>query len=157
MMKSSAYTPVYTHDDDYANTAAAAAAESECLEEGLIGAAPPAGTLQAVGQSLIEVTAPATLPEGYEFTVVSGHLKFNVRVPPGGVEEGQKFSVAMPVQHQSPLTTHMVSIPVGHWRDGLWSLFNYGVCHPHCWTACLCPLCKFPHQIRDVTSFPFCE
>ena len=30
------------------------------------------------------------------------------------------------------------SIPVGHWRDGLWDLFRHGYCHRTCWLSCCC-------------------
>lgn len=113
---------------------------STTLEEGLIGV-PPVGTLQAVvGQSYVEVTAPSSLPEGYEFTVTAGNVTFPVKVPPGGVEEGQTFSVPMPAASNANAGT---SIPVGHWRDGLDGLFNYGLTHPHCITACCCSIRTF--------------
>jgi hypothetical protein len=146
MQKSAAYTPVYAQDDgtavdgsDNNNTAD--------LENSLLAAPPATGTVQATGQTLMEVTAPATLPEGYEFQVVVGNLKFNVQVPPGGVEEGQKFTVPMMARHAAtssgPMAVAQVSIPVGHWRDDLTGIFSYGACHPHCWTACCCALCKY--------------
>jgi hypothetical protein len=133
MMMHSTYTPVYAQDADTAQDGSAA------LEENLVGA-PHNAELTAAGQTMMEVTAPATLPEGYEFQVVVGNLKFPVTVPLGGIEEGQKFSVPLPT-HQT--TTSAVSIPVGHWRDELTGLCNYGACHPHCWTACCCTMCKF--------------
>lgn len=135
MMKSS-YTPVDTQDADTAPDPSAAA----LLEETLIGV-PRRNELSALGQTLVEVVAPASLPEGYEFQVVVGNLQFPVQVPPGGIEEGQKFSVPVPAHHHS--TTSSLSVPVGHWRDGLNGIFNYGACHPHCWTACCCAICKY--------------
>jgi hypothetical protein len=115
--------------------------DEESLSTGLIGA-PAAGTVPAVkGQSLMQVTAPANLPEGYEFTVMLGSLKFPVKVPPGGVEEGQVFTVPIPTTGIPQI--HTTSIPVGAWRDDLDGCFNYGACHPHCWTACACSLCKW--------------
>jgi hypothetical protein len=112
--------------------------DEESLSTGLIGA-PAAGSVPAVkGQSLMQVTAPATLPEGYEFPVTLGSLKFPVKVPPGGVEEGQVFTVPIPTTSIPQI--HTTSIPVGAWRDDLDGCFNYGACHPHFWTACFCSL-----------------
>lgn len=88
---------------------------------------------------LIEIIAPATLPEDYEFPVTMNHQKYLVKVPIGGVEEGQKFSVPM---SDLMLQQATVNIPVGHWRDGLTDLFKYGIWHPHWITATACSLRK---------------
>jgi hypothetical protein len=133
MMQSQFLT--HTSDEDNPLT------EEESMAAGLIGS-PPVGTIPAVkGESMMQVTAPATLPEGYEFTVMLGSLKFPVKVPPGGVEQGQVFSVPLPTAGVPQI--HTTSIPVGAWRDELDGCFNYGACHPHCWTSCLCTLRKF--------------
>ncbi|KAL7536682.1 hypothetical protein ACHAXR_007331, partial [Thalassiosira sp. AJA248-18] len=43
-----------------------------------------------------QVVAPATLPEGYTFEAEANGHSFTVKVPVGGVEEGQKLSVPFP-------------------------------------------------------------
>jgi len=53
-----------------------------------------------------------------------GDRVLKVTVPPGGVEEGQKFEIPFPQQHLETMMSG-VSIPVGHWRDGLCSFFRY--------------------------------
>lgn len=112
------------------------------LTEGLMS---PVGAGESLpvtaATALMQVVAPATLPEGYEFDVSIGERTVRVTVPEGGVEKGQTFSVPLPTTVES-LITGSVSIPVGHWRDGLFDIFHYGVCHPACWTACCCHLCK---------------
>jgi len=149
------YEPVQTSDSNSSN--------HHHLQESLVGNRPNiTQTVSATPQ--IEVEAPADLPEGYEFRVSLGGTTNNgktfvVTVPPGGVERGQKWTVPLsssssgninsedddnssflyPQQQQQQ---HSVHIPVGHWRDGLFGIFNYGVCHPHAWTACCCSLCK---------------
>lgn len=94
---------------------------------------------------MIEVVAPATLSEGYKFDAQLGDNTFQVTVPPGGVEAGQKFMVPMP---SSSLTETMmipkVKVPVGQWRDGIFSCFNYGPFHNHCLMAAFFPMSKFP-------------
>jgi hypothetical protein len=156
MMKSSAYTPIYAQTTD--------TVVDGSLEEGLIGAPPAADTLPTVvGQALMEVTAPASLPEGYEFTVLLGPLHNNrpyqVKVPPGGVEAGQKFTFPAPMPPPKATvitpgggggingagghTTQTLSIPVGKFRDGLFDCFTYGACHASWWTSCICPLRTF--------------
>ena len=94
--------------------------------------------------ALMEVTAPATLPEGYVFKTTLGDRVIQVTVPPGGVEEGQRFTAPLPTDVESAVH-RKIQIPVGHWRDGLFcgNLCNYGVCHPHCWTACCCTTSKY--------------
>ena len=99
----------------------------------------PAAVPRAKSTALMQVTAPATLPEGYVFETFLGERLVQVTVPPGGVEEGQVFTAPLPSDVESAVH-NKIQIPVGHWRDGLFcgNLCNYGVCHPHCWTACCC-------------------
>jgi hypothetical protein len=42
---------------------------------------------------------------------------------------------------------------VGHWRDSLFGVFNYGLCHPHWWTALGCSLCKTFGKIASFVVF----
>jgi hypothetical protein len=114
--------------------------QSTGLSDNLMG--PAAGeTLQATtATAMMQVVAPATLPEGYEFEASIGDRLVKITVPQGGIEKGQTFSVPLPEKVESLISG--ISIPVGHWRDGLFDIFHYGVCHPSCWTACCCHLCK---------------
>jgi len=146
-MMHSKYEPVQTSDtagahDDHEN--------NSNMQESLMGAPPVLnGTVAATPQ--IQVEAPADLPEGYEFRVSVGSRTLMVTVPPGGLEKGQKWTVPL-VDHQHhagggggahPHPQQVTHIPVGHWRDSLLGIFNYGPCHPHCWTAVCCSLCKY--------------
>ena len=90
--------------------------------------------------------APATLSEGYSFQVeMEGGKTISVQVPPGGVEEGQKFMVPLSEQDSSSVKFGMprIQVPVGEWRDGLCNCFKYGLCHYHLWTSCCCVLSTF--------------
>jgi hypothetical protein len=108
-------------------------------------------------QLLLEIVAPADLPEGYPLDAVfvdDNHHKtiIPVTVPPGGIEKGQTLSLpysavaAAKNNNNTAATTstnplvreQSMNIPVGHWRDGLWDCFRYGLCHAHLWTACAC-------------------
>ena len=100
----------------------------------------------ANSKPMIEVTAPATLPEGYEFEVAFGDTQMKVKVPAGGVEQGQQFSVPFPEKLSSGVTG--IHIPVGHWRDELFQFLNYGICHPHLWTSWLCTFLAAGQVIR---------
>lgn len=111
---------------------------SLALEETLV--ANPNNLPRATTVPLVQVVAPATLPEGYEFEAQVGSSVIKVKVPPGGVEEGQKFEIPFETQHFTAAAGP--NVPVGHWRDGLFDIFRYGLCHPHCWTGCFCHLCK---------------
>jgi hypothetical protein len=124
------------------------------LEQSLIGAPPPSAVLEGAHTSiLMEVTAPASLPEGYEFFVaVNRNQKIPVTVPAGGVEQGQKFHVPMPpgvndgaAAAPTDNVFPSISIPVGHWRDDIvGGILNYGPCHPHIWTAVGCTMRELP-------------
>lgn len=89
---------------------------------------------------MVEVIAPATLSEGYQFEAQLGERTIQVTVPQGGVEGGQKFMVPLQESPQASILSHKVNIPVGHWRDGLCNCCAYGPCHNHFIMACLCPL-----------------
>ena len=140
MMSSQVYAYVPTKDDDESPFA-----EDVTIAEGLISR-PDVNSLPTVAaQSMMKITAPATLPEGYELPVQLGSSQFKIKVPLGGIEQGQVFSVPIPVESvvQSTATATALSIPVGAWRDCECDCFNYGICHPHIWTACCCSLCKW--------------
>jgi hypothetical protein len=105
---------------------------------------------------VIQVVAPATLPEGYELEteVISfteqQRQTIKVKVPVGGVEQGQSFFAPMTVMgslipdvrtvETGAVLDHRIEIPTGHWRDGFFDLFKYGVCHGHVVMSFLCPL-----------------
>lgn len=135
------YAPVSLHEDANAS-----------LQERLVGA-PPAQVSTAQATPMIQIVAPANLPEGYELPIQLGTTgttttttTATITIPPGGVEQGQTFAVPMPAasEYQPPA----VHIPVGHWRDSLWDFFQYGPCHPHCWTSWLCTFLATGQVIR---------
>lgn len=133
------YEPVATQvtsDDDHFALGGNAATTSASLTESLTR---PVAVPPTTSTALMQVTAPATLPEGYVFETSLGDRLVQVTVPVGGVEEGQTFTVPLPNDLESAVH-NKIHVPVGHWRDGLFcgNLCNYGVCHPHCWTACCC-------------------
>jgi Cys-rich protein (TIGR01571 family) len=127
-MSSSQYAPVARDDGIDSNDVA--------LSETLVGNVEASTLTPASSTAMMQVTAPAALPEGYEFDAALGDRIVKVQVPVGGVEAGQTFSVPMPTSITSFIST--IPVPVGHWRDSLWSLFSYGACHPHVWTSCCC-------------------
>jgi len=104
--------------------------------------------LLETSKPVLEVVAPADLPEGYEFDVAVGSNGglYQVQVPRGGVEKGQIISVPMPEQCKGRLIGF--HIPVGHWRDGLFDCFKYGVCHAHCWMSWMCTFLATGQVIR---------
>lgn len=100
----------------------------------------------AVASPLVEVTAPATLSAGYSFDadLPDGRI-FKIKVPEGGVTEGQRFTVALPsdLSTTSPLVgddgSAMPGGPKYQWKDALCGCLNYGICHPSLWNAMFCP------------------
>jgi hypothetical protein len=91
---------------------------------------------------MIEVVAPATLMEGYGLEAQVGNRIMIVTIPLGGVEKGQKFSVPVPMSTHDPtagaLPALKMTIPVGHWKDGLCDCCRYGICHSHCFISYWC-------------------
>lgn len=133
------YNPISGKDNDvpYGNDN-----DTRVMTEGLLGL--PTSVPTVAGQTMMQVTAPATLPEGYELPVQLGSQQFKVKVPLGGIEEGQVFTVPVPTETLKAAgdasNRAASSIPVGAWRDGECDCCNYGACHPHIWTSLLCPL-----------------
>uniref|UniRef100_A0A7S2GUZ6 PLAC8 family protein n=1 Tax=Helicotheca tamesis TaxID=374047 RepID=A0A7S2GUZ6_9STRA len=119
------------------------------LDQSLIDVPPDTALPSTKATPMMEVVAPANLPEGYTFPVEIGDAEkgatsttFTVTVPIGGIEEGQTFSVPLP--GNSSTTTpgtdgvSRVSIPVGHWKDGLCNCCAYGCFHPLLWNSFFC-------------------
>lgn len=85
--------------------------------------------------------APATLPEGYTFDAQFNGQTFSVKVPVGGVKEGQKFIVPFPAVTDGSSASAILhsSGPVGYWKDGLCDCCRFG-CNSVCWNAWCCQL-----------------
>mmetsp|Transcript_14447 Transcript_14447/g.21290 ORF Transcript_14447/g.21290 Transcript_14447/m.21290 type:complete len:278 (+) Transcript_14447:112-945(+) len=99
-------------------------------EESLLGTGKEA---QHVKHERIQVIAPADLQQGYQFEAEAKGRKFTVVVPPGGVKEGQQFTVKSPVI--LPPSNHGIK---GSWKNGLFACFKHGCCHPHLCLSCCC-------------------
>jgi hypothetical protein len=97
---------------------------------------------------MVEVMAPAALAEGYQFPVTVANRTFLVTVPKGGCQERQTFSVPLP--REEDCIHPRVQVPVGHWKDGFWDLFQYGYCHVTVWNSCCCVPSEFSFSF-------FCE
>lgn len=87
------------------------------------------------GQPMVDVIAPADLPAGYTFEAQIGSKRFLATVPPGGVRGGNRFSCPL-----KSLDRVEIRCPTGSWRDGLFSVFKYGVFHPLVLNALCVPL-----------------
>jgi len=87
----------------------------------------------------VHIVAPSTLPEGYAFDAEVGAIgakkTISVEVPPGGVVEGQVFTIPLP--DDFAVGEPRVNTPTGKWKDGLFDLLNAGKSHPSLW----CGLC----------------
>jgi len=86
--------------------------------------------------TMVNVIAPATLPEGYTFEAIISDRTFTVTVPPGGVTEGQTFLAPLPPNEED--NGPRVVVQTGRWKDGLLGCFNAGICHPHLCCALWC-------------------
>lgn len=85
----------------------------------------------SVNSRMVEVCAPAALNEGYTFWATVENSSFPVIVPAGGVKTGQKWLM--------PLFEDSIVQRDGQWKDGIFSCFRFGLCHPHLCNAWLCP------------------
>lgn len=87
--------------------------------------------------TLIEVVAPVTMAEGYEFEALYQGKTFKVKVPAGGVIKGQRFNA--PFQHGTPSGTYSAdAAPAGFWKKDLCGCCSYGICHPSFLMAWCC-------------------
>jgi len=85
---------------------------------------------------LVSVIAPSDMPEGYKFDAIVNGQKIKAVVPPGGVVQGQAFL--------TPLSNYdgpNINAPTGHWKDGVFDCFSYGVFSSHLWCAWCCTQC----------------
>ena len=88
------------------------------------------------GFPMVDVVAPANLPEGYTFEAEIDGCRFMATVPAGGVKKGQAFTCYMrDVMNDNGAPTH-------RWRDGIFDCFRYGVLHPMALNSIFCPLRK---------------
>lgn len=109
---------------------------------------------------MIEVIAPATLSEGYKFDAQVGDRTFQVTVPPGGVEGGQKFMVPMNtssdnINNFGDMMVPKINVPVGHWKDGLCDCCTYGPVHNHCLMAFCCTLREYSTILNVLLLYSF--
>ena len=88
---------------------------------------------------MIRVIAPSNLPEDYKLDIetTEGQI-LTVTVPWGGVKQNEIFLVPRPDTYQGE---KLLDVPRGHWKDGLFDCFKYGICHSHLWCALLCREC----------------
>lgn len=144
------YGKVNTSEDDATN--------NNFIDESGLIERPAADALPvATAVPMVEVTAPATLPEGYTFQATAAGRSFNVRVPTGGIEKGQRFSVPMPSSEDDSAvcSASRISVPIGHWKDGICSCFRFGICHAWLWMTCCCPLLATA-QVQTRLNLNFC-
>ncbi|CAB9505546.1 expressed unknown protein [Seminavis robusta] len=96
---------------------------------------------------LLQIVAPATMGAGFSLYVECEGSKYLVKVPKGGVEEGQTFTA-----HGRPGQTAIT----GGWRDGL-----FECCHPmegefSCLAWCFTP-CAFALLMDSLRMDCFCR
>lgn len=89
------------------------------------------------GIPMVDVVAPANLPEGYTFEAEIDGCRFMATVPAGGVKKGQPFTCYMRDAMNED------GAPTYRWRDGVFDCFRYGVCHPMALNSIFCPLRKY--------------
>ena len=57
----------------------------------------------------VRVVAPMALPEGFVFDAMIGGQKHSVKVPKGGVEQGQEFPISIPIEKQEKIKSSATS------------------------------------------------
>ena len=118
---------------------------------------------------MVEVVAPATLPEGYKFDAQVGSQLVSVTVQMGGVEEGQRFTIPLTMPSSSTagatssssasggdranfdihaMAQPRVQVPIGTWKDHWCNFCGFGCCH-----AVLCnAYCCTPGRMDSVRT-----
>merc|ERR1711966_469455 len=85
----------------------------------------------------VHIVAPSAMPEGYIFEAEVGAAgskrTISAEVPPGGVTEGQIFTVPLP--DDFAVGEARVDIPTGRWKDRWFDIFNEGICHSSVWCS----------------------
>ena len=89
---------------------------------------------------MIDVVAPANLPEGYTFEAEIDECRFMATVPSGGVRKGQTFTCYM--RDMEKISDE--EIPTRKWRDPLSAVFKYGAFHPMLLNSVFLPTCESP-------------
>mmetsp|Transcript_17653 Transcript_17653/g.29991 ORF Transcript_17653/g.29991 Transcript_17653/m.29991 type:complete len:234 (-) Transcript_17653:271-972(-) len=102
-------------------------------------------------QNVVQVTAPSDLMEGYILQVTQGGETVSVRVPVGGVKEGQSFlgEVVEPGSGGGGAPAPPAG-PEGKWKDGICDCCARGCCHPAC---CLGFWCSTLAMAQVMTRF----
>lgn len=92
---------------------------------------------------MVYVTAPVAMTEGSTFEAYVNEDKsrpFTVKVPKGGVYNGEVFMVPLP----SSDDTERLNAPTGRWKDDLFGCLSKGLYHPTkglCHASLLCACC----------------
>jgi len=86
---------------------------------------------------MVYVTAPVAMSEGSTFQAYVNEDKsrpFTVKVPKGGVYNGEIFMVPLP----SSDDTERLTAPTGRWKHEFFDCFSKGFCHETCCCASFC-------------------
>lgn len=102
------------------------------------------------GLPMIDVVAPANLPEGYTFEAEIDECRFIATVPSGGVRKGETFSCYMRDMERAGES----DIPTRKWRDTLFHCLKHGPTHPMLLNACFCPLREYKTIDIPYSSLP---
>ncbi len=96
-------------------------------------------------QPLVDVMAPASLPEGYQFPAMANGATFRITVPKGGVTKGQLFTVPIDYNCLGRETeiARSVVVPQRQWRDNWYSILRFGFFHPSLWNSMFCLPSKY--------------
>ena len=57
---------------------------------------------------------------------------------------GEVFLTSPPPGYTPPYP--QIEAPTGRWKDGLFDVFSYGLCHPQAWLSLCCTESKFVHS-----------
>jgi Cys-rich protein (TIGR01571 family) len=95
---------------------------------------------------MVNVMAPYTLPEGFQFEARIRDEIFTATVPRGGVTQGEVFATRMGDVYgdtgnaaQRTRVFKDMDAPPSRWRDELFDCFHHGLDHHFLWNSLLCP------------------
>jgi Cys-rich protein (TIGR01571 family) len=128
------------NQDELRSTASASVCNNSIVESVVESRAPSVqhnvndGNPRDMEVPMVDVVAPADLPEGFQFEAEIQNKLFIATVPAGGVSKGDTFSCYMKEKMRDS------DIPIGRWRDGLFDCLKHGPLHPMLLNSLVCPL-----------------
>jgi hypothetical protein len=134
--KTSANSETETMDEKVIVTPSSALTEATPTKSGKMRSMLKKSKMKQKRPVVVMVRAPATLPAGYTFEARVDGKVMMVKIPKGGVKNGQVFEHTVEAEVQ-------MSIPIGYWRVGLFTSWLHCTSVPMTVNGSIFPHSKF--------------